>query len=309
MPEFFIIGAMKSGTSTLHQLLAQHPEVFIPDGEPHLFSIDDFDSFPQAQWDGELVEQGLEKYWDEYSDWYSELTAPATQTVHLGEDSAGYLSSKIAIDRLAKHVPQAKLLVVLRDPMARTYSHYWHWVRSGRAFVSFEDSLRFGHGNLLQRSYYEEQLRYCYQHFHKRQIKVLIFEEFIKNQEEALEEVFRFLGVPNSLPLNKGRHENRGQFPRSLSLKLFENYLFRRLFGLSYTKALPRLSVAKRGLRMQKWMQRVFRTLNPSTSRNHHQMAPCTRKWLKSWLYRKNSGLPKLLGMDLEKHWPTFRVD
>ncbi|QXD16193.1 sulfotransferase [Rhodocaloribacter litoris] len=309
VPDFLIIGAMKSGTTTLHHLLEQHPDVYIPRGELHFFAIDDLDAFPQAQWDGCWVEQDFESFFDVYAAWYARHFALSKPDQIKGEDSATYLSSRLAIDRIARYASEAKLIVLLRDPVARTYSHYWHWVRTGRAIASFEDSIRYGHGNLLQRSYYEEHLRYCLERFSRKQVKILIFEHFIRNQLAVLREVLEFIGVPFIADIKVGQHANPGRYPRFPRLKCLENYCLRRKFGSSYRMQVPRLQASESPALSHRVMEKVFRWINPMTARRPPAMDPATRRWLSGFLRRRNAGLPDLLEIDLAAYWPTFAGD
>ena len=309
LPTFFIIGAMKCGTSTLHQILARHPGIFIPEGEVRFFCVDDLEAFPPGQWDGNWVTQNFEGDFDRYLEWYVNFYREAAPDTLLGEDTAAYLSSPKAISRMAKYRPEAKLSVLLRDPVARTYSQYWHWVVSGRAVASFEDSLRLSHGNLLQRSYYEEQLRHCLDHFPSEQVKVILFEELIGQPRRVVNEVLEFLAVEPCDSLDVARHENRGHFPKRLRMKLWENYLFTSSYGRGYSGQFPGLRPRDPEPVRRRWLRRLFRRLNPSLGKNPHQINAATRGWLSDYLRRRNAGLPALLQRDLTAQWPSFRED
>ncbi len=116
LPAFLIVGTMKGGTSALARALKQHPDVFIPDGkEVRYFDI----------------------HFAEGPEWYEsrfEKAPPGSQT---GDASPGYMYGTDVIDRMTEVLPEARYLAILRDPIDRAYSHYWHNVRREREARSF----------------------------------------------------------------------------------------------------------------------------------------------------------------------------
>lgn len=309
-PDFILVGAMKSGTTSLHHALASHPQIFIPRGEIHLFTIDDIEQYPQGSGSGNggWIYQNFYAFFPEYARWYQDLFANAAPGQLLGEDSTTYLSSKIAMDRIAAHLPNTKLLVMLRDPVERLYSHYWQWVRTYRAIYSLEDTIRFQHGNLVQRSLYEEQLRYCFARVDRERVKVVVFEEFVADQKPVLDSVLRYLGIAGaSENMLRRQHSNRGTVPRSLQLALWKNRLLRDLYGRQYRGRAPRLPAAERLPSATRAALAFFRLINPEHGHQPPPMKAETREFLSRFLLDRNAGLPDLLGMDLARYWPTFR--
>ncbi|MDC0278559.1 sulfotransferase, partial [Akkermansiaceae bacterium] len=152
-PEFIIIGAMKCGTSSLHRALEQHPRVFIPEGEMKYYSMDDLEQntvffrHQENQWIAQNFAENHAASLTLYQQRY--LNCPRDSIA--GEDASSYLAITEVAKRLHENLPEVKLIVILRDPVARTYSHYWHNVASFRAHYDFEDSLRFAQENLLRR--------------------------------------------------------------------------------------------------------------------------------------------------------------
>lgn len=124
MPDFFVVGAMKSGTTTLHAWLGLHPEVFLPkEKEP--------DFFTRERTDTELRR-------------YQELFAPAGSRC-TGEASTSYTidrGSKGAADRIAEFAPEARIVYLVRDPVERIRSHYRHEVRRNREHRDFAVAVR-----------------------------------------------------------------------------------------------------------------------------------------------------------------------
>jgi len=164
VPDFVIAGAMKSGTTTLHAMLAEHPDVFMADNELFFYDMDDlaqhpdFFEFKNNQWHYPCFEDDPEGFLA----WYKEQFKTCEAHQLKGEDSTTYLVSELALKRLKAANPNVKLIIMLRHPTKRVYSHYWHMVRAGRAIYTFEDTLRFQPGLLLQRSDYANQLASVY---------------------------------------------------------------------------------------------------------------------------------------------------
>jgi hypothetical protein len=174
LPDFLIIGAQRSGTSTLYQYIARHPDVrgaFRK--EVHYFDI--------------YYERGL--------DWYR-----ACFPFHgfTGESSPSYLVHPEVPARVRAVLPEVKLIAILRNPVERAYSAYNRNIRRRResrpfaeAVFSEADSLEFAY---LERGRYAEQLERWLQHFRREQLLVLSAEAFFKNA--PMDRLWDFLGLP-----------------------------------------------------------------------------------------------------------------
>ena len=309
IPDFIIIGAMKCGTTTLHRLLDSHPDVYMPAGEVQFLTIDDIEQnpvfFPFI--DGKWSYQSFDTHLDQYINWYQSLYEDANSDQIKGEDAPSYLPSKAAISRIAEYMPDTKLLVLLRDPVDRLYSQYWHWVRTYRATRSFEATIRFEARGFLQRSFYEEQLRYCYSLIPKKNIKVIVFEEFIRNQDHMSEEIFSFLGLQQKELLEKKKHANKGKYPKSLKMALSRNRRLSHLYGRRYLGRIPGLPERVPLKGVDKWYNRMMLAINPLTQNSPPPADPRTREFLSRLMYQRNEGLSELLERDLSKFWPSFQ--
>ena len=309
-PDFIIIGAMKCGTTSLHKFLDSHPDVYMPEGEVQLLTIDDIEQnpvfFPFI--DEKWAYQDFEKKFSQYAKWYSTLYENAEPGQIKGEDAPSYLPSKKALERIAQYMPDTKVLVSLRDPVDRLYSQYWHWVRTFRATRSFEETIRFESTSFLQRSYYEEQLRYCYNLIPKEQVKVIIFEEFIKDRQKITQEIFSFLGLPDKPLALQTKHANKGKYPKSLKLALHRNRRLSYYYGNRYLGRIPGLPnpIVLQGA--DKWYNRVMYKINPLTHDCPAPAHPETRIFLSQLLHKRNEGLGRLLNRDLAEFWPSFKL-
>ena len=220
LPDFLVIGAAKSGTMSLFEHLREHPQVYVPpEKEVRFFDVDD--------------RFALGPSWNAA---HFRLASPGQVT---GEATPGYLASKEAPARIADLMPAARLIALLRDPVDRAYSHYWHamsWAGGGAPFADFVDSAVRG-GDLDDRfvrgGRYADQLARYAEHFAREQIHVQVFERVVADAAGSFTAICRFLGVPELVPPSLGRVFNRSHKHRS---RLLRGYME----GLSAWRRLPR---------------------------------------------------------------------
>jgi hypothetical protein len=178
LPNFILIGAMKSGTSSLHHYLDEHPEISM--------------SYPK-----ELDFFIEERRWSKGFAWY-ESHFSKTATIR-GESSVGYTQRhKYAgvPERIHAMDPDIKLLYLLRDPLERLVSHFTQLSLMGleqRDFTGVLDELP-GSDYVLSSSYYHQLSAYL-DFFSREQIQILTLEELVRDKVGTIQKVFRFLGV------------------------------------------------------------------------------------------------------------------
>lgn len=195
-PNLFIIGAMKCGTSSLHEYLNAHPEIFMCEPkEPCYFVHPDQLNWPDIK---------KLKFW-ESEERYLELFKAGDSANIIGESSTLYTKApgiSDVPDRIYQFNPSARFIYIVRDPIERTISHYWHEVRRGNEFGDMLTGVR---QNPIYRdvSHYAMQLKLYINKFGQQQIFSLVFEDLIKNPQEVLFKVFDWLGVnPSFTPSN-----------------------------------------------------------------------------------------------------------
>ena len=178
LPNAIIIGAMKSGTTSLHYYLNLHPEI----------------SMSRQK---ELNFFNKEKNWIKGVKWYSSHFVGQAK-IH-GESSPNYTNypkSKQAPQRIASLIPNVKLIYVLRDPVERIVSHYVHFYAASRENRSIEKALTTLEGNpYVERSRYFWQLQQYLAWFSPSNILIITSEELLKFPEQTMQQVFQFLGV------------------------------------------------------------------------------------------------------------------
>jgi len=309
LPDFFLVGAMKSGTTSMHEILAEHPAVFMPAGEIGFFDHDDFfehvDNFisPQGRWQ----ERNFVPTEEELR-WYTGLFAQARHGQLVGVDSTTYLSARHAPARIAAARPDARIIVMLRDPVARAYSQYWHMLQVGSMLYSFEESLRLMPERLLSRSFYVESLRRYLQDFPRSQLHVIVFESFIQAPAETAVRTLEFLGIDAAgfQPSRSALHRNAASLPRSALLQQLRN---RRRW-----KKLPAHSVQHPGgplispdrpggSALRNAARSFLQRINSRTDGRAPPMREDTRRFLVALMRRENQGLSELIGMNVDEYW------
>ncbi len=308
LPDFIICGAMKSGTTSLHAMLNQHPGVFIPQKELHFFDCDnplqhpDFNAYAKLQWQSHsLNESNNNDYWL----WYQQQFASAEKTQVLGEDSTTYLASPLAAKRIAQQNKKIKLIVMLRQPSKRAYSNYWHLVRSGRAMHSFEDTLLVNPNSVLNRSLYLNQIESYLKYFPKEQIKFVVFEEFIKDKRIVLKELCEFIGVDyNTLPLSaENLHENKATYPKYYKLQLLKNRVLPLAGNLTYQKHFCTQNSITTQFSCLRYVNAAFRKVNPLVTKKPKAMTKNTKQFLDEYFKSELEGINDLIGRDVYSLW------
>jgi hypothetical protein len=194
MPNFLIIGAMKSGTTALYYYLEQHPEIYMsPVKEPNFFSSQEQENAADA-----VTNIGT----------YQHLFRGGSGKKALGEASHSYLYEPRAAAEIKRYVPEAKLIAILRNPIDRAYSHFLHMVRTGMeplddfAQALREEEVRIHKERTFQdyigRGLYYQQLKRYFGTFPQEQVRVYLYEDLSGAPISTVQDAFRFLKVDDS---------------------------------------------------------------------------------------------------------------
>lgn len=222
-PDFFILGAQKAGTTTLYDLMVQHPKI----KSARTKEIAYFD-----------------RYYNLGPRWYS-ANFPNESGVLTGEATPDYLYLDEARERIARDVPTAKFIVVLRNPVDRAISHYFHARRLGyepldmpQAFAAEADRIntspdRYVGNSMEQRSarsafsyqdrgFYAKQLEAWFKAFPKQQFFVVSSNRLFADPAAVTRDVFAFLGVDADVPLTHSI-KNIGTYDSKISPELLDD--------------------------------------------------------------------------------------
>ena len=235
-PNLFIVGAPRAGTTSLHEYLNQIPDIYMSiKKEPSYFALDNC----YTRYVHTIPKNDSE---------YLKLFIPGKSKKYIGESSTIYLSNKHTPERIHSKSPNAKIIILLRDPIERAFSHYFHHfemdfksikptfdeqvnleLTRGTDLNEFDIRLEFG-------LYFNDVKRYITQ-FGEKNVKIIIFENFVKNVKETLFELCNFLDVipKENLKIEKIYNPSlapRGQFSRKIlhskTISIITKYLIPR---------------------------------------------------------------------------------
>jgi hypothetical protein len=208
LPNFIIPGTQKGGTSSLYAYLSQHPEAGpTARKEIHYFN----------RW----YAKGL--------DWYRAFFPRFDEARYCGEASPNYLADPETPSRIAADLPSVKIVILLRNPIDRAYSHYWMHVRRGNERRTFEDATtskplppdEAGKGPsadcskfaYLQRGLYAAQIAPWLRAIPTDRLLVVRSETFFAAPAIVLNEVYDFLGMPRHDPTDLRIRKDGGDYP------------------------------------------------------------------------------------------------
>jgi hypothetical protein len=221
-PDFFIVGAPRSGTTSMKTYLDKHPEIFVAPGrEPHFFGTDFY--LPSDIRDERT---------------YLSLFATANNEKRVGEKSVRYLSSKRAAAEIKEFQPSASIIIMLRNPVEMIYSLHNHIFNLGfedlddfKAALEAEEDRKRGlrlpmglDSRENWRVFYRETARYAQQvnrflnTFGREKVHIIIFDDFVSQTAEVYRETLRFLMVNPDFQIHFQKTNSGG---RILSRKLY----------------------------------------------------------------------------------------
>lgn len=180
LPTWIMIGAMKSATSSMHNYLAEHPQIATSTPKELDFFIEP-------------------KFSDKGLDWYRRQFADPADAVVAGESSVNYTKSHLfpgVPERMHRHVPDAKLIYVLRDPFVRLESEWIHSVGAGKWRGDFASAVQDPHTSLIvQTSRYWSQLSAFLDYYDAEQIKIMSYDKIASDPHAAVSDFLEFIGL------------------------------------------------------------------------------------------------------------------
>lgn len=201
LPNFIIIGAPRCGTTSLYAYLRQHPDVYMsPVKEPNFFLFGQEEPDLGGP-DGKNINRDSVYRLEDYK----KLFAAVTSETAVGEASPRYLDSAGTAARIHQMLPDAKLIVILRNPVQRALSHFSMRKRDGwEPCDTFEQAMadeprrlreNWAGGIYLQRGFYSRHLRAYLENFPQDQIRAYLYEDLQERPHELLADLFSYIGV------------------------------------------------------------------------------------------------------------------
>lgn len=240
LPDFFIVGVARSGTTALYSLLKKNPRVFMPqEKEPMFFLCWNQPKFLKFIGENKKAKtnftiSNLEEY--------KKTFKKARKNQVLGEGSTWYLyAHETVIPNIkklyGKKYDLIKIIILLRDPVQRAWSHYWKKVTQGNEYLPFSEAVdkntikrRLEEGSIPSYDYigfghYYSQVKAYMNNFSK--VKIMLFEEFIKNPNETTKEILQFLGINKTVNIKKTKYTNPGGVPRNFASSIIDKLIFK----------------------------------------------------------------------------------
>lgn len=293
-PNFFIVGAAKCGTSSLFHYVELHPDVYMsPIKEPHYFCDDYFPMHFTGPGDEGFSQNRLRNMED-----YLRLFEAGNLKKIRGEGSVYYLYFDGIAEQLLEFNPDAKVVIVLRNPVQRAYSAYMHTVRDGRETLTFEEALEREQSRREEGYqplwWYRELGRYSAQveryikAFPSNQLKIFLFED-LRDTAKAVKDTFSFLNL-RDVPVDTSIKYNESGIPKS---RMLFNFFAKPNILKEIVKPLLPAKVRQKLGQQAKSMTLRQETMNPQT-----------RSMLTEYFREDIKRLQELIGRDLSS-WLT----
>jgi hypothetical protein len=282
-----IIGAEKSGTSSLARYLEQHPNICSHERREMNYFVNDKE-----------YAQGYDKI---YSRYFSNCKSDSSIVL---AKSVGVMYWPFAVKRLWNHNPECQLVAILRNPVDRAYSAYWYARRMGwEDLESFEEAIEAEPIRLkengrkrqqctyLDRGIYHKQLAVLFEHFASNQVHIFLFEDLKNNPVGICQNIYKVIGIDSDYLPDVSKEHNKAALPRFIVLS--------RLLSSTHT-----LKQAVRNLLPDRVSDRIrdrIRHLNEKAFLPP-PMNQETRAYLEEYFSSHNNQLRELMERDLS-HW------
>lgn len=295
MPNFLIIGVAKSATTALWYYLKQHPEIFMSfPKEPKFFAYEgqntDFKGPGDKTYKKEIV-----KNLEDYQNLFKNVTSEKA----IGEASVAYFSEKESADRIKNYIPNVKLILSLRNPADRAFSHYLNKIRNGYEPIKDFDkaikveSIRISKNyaptwQYIGRGFYYDRIKYYLDTFGKKQLRIYLYDDFKKDPLYIIKDIFRFLDVDDSFVPDLRTKPNESFIPKNRYLHIL-------------LKNRWEIYKATKGFLPKKYRRNLIKFFNNNWENNKYkpQLSEQTREELKSIFREDILKTQELINKDL----------
>jgi len=282
LPNFLIVGAAKSGTTSLYHYLKQHPEIYMPPNKKETFFFAGKKS-SLGMGPGNFGKYIIKNF-NDYKKLFQETDSSKYSAV--GEACVAYLYFyKKSIPNILDYLKNPKIIIILRNPTDRAFSNYLHHVRDGLEQLSFEKALNsqkkrkeqnwWWGFQLTDVGFYYHQVKAYLNHFN--QVKITLFDDLKKDTISLVKDMYEFLGVDNSFTPDVSIRYNISGVPKN---KFIYRFLREPNILKSIVKPITKALIPQEEKRKMIEKVRMRNLQKP-------QMKPETRLYLKN-LYRED---------------------
>ncbi len=286
LPNFIIVGAPKAGTTSLCHYLSEHPLVFMSDPkEINFFSKEEIEN--QGVYCKEFKAKNIAEYED--------LFASVTDEKAVGEGSVSYLFYPKVAQKIKDALPNVKIVILLRDPISRGFSHYLMDYRLGLVNVPYDEIVNkkssHKNGDLYYQQYvelglYYKQVKRYLDYFGRKQVKVYLQEDLCRDIKGVLLDLYDFFGINKSFLPNADKQHNAFLMPKNrLIHKLYSFYMIRNFLS----ELLPN------------WLKEILLSTFFERSKKP-ELSESTREYLRKFYLPDIQKLEILIHRDLS-HW------
>ncbi len=314
-PNFFVIGVVKGGTTSLYHYLSQHPDIYLPSiKETNHFAAEDIreeNFLPEYARDVRMdieayIRSGMKQQVHiahvSNRDQYERLFSKAKDESAIGEISNSYMISPGSAKAIYEYAPEGRIIVVLRNPIYRVWSQYLMNIREAKSdllklipsLLEDRDNVKTGWGvnhQYLELGNYATQLRRYLQLFGRDKVLAVFYEEYRESPQEVMSQICSFLQIDSQFEFDFSMESNKAGLPRSAVLNKV-------LVKSGAIKALK--GVTPKGLR-QKFSQLLY------TDKNLPKLTQEEKDWLSEYYAEEVKQLQELLQVDAARFWPEFK--
>lgn len=266
-PDFVIAGAPKCGSFTLYHYLSQHPDIKMSRAKEPSVYHNQYDKYNSA-----------------------EIFEGATDHQILGDGTIGYFTLPHVPKRIHEENPNTKLIFIFRSPSERTWSHFWHRQKKGLELRKWKEILTANDDDdLIAYSRYYSFLQNWLQYFKLSDMHFIVMEEFSKNEDETMQNVFEFLGVEPFTSFEK-ELKNKGYAAKSAR----KNHLIAKIRKADWLKNVLPESLRNKGSQFLKKLRE-----NNKVQIDKDLFQPEDKAFLKQRFEKEVVSLEKLLNRKL----------
>ncbi len=209
LPTFLIVGVQKAGTTSIYNYLQEHPQVYMSPVKETNFLEKDWQTLAKDKQN----KNGIITLED-----YSRLFAGVKDEIAIGEASPNYLFHyQSSVPRIQKYVPDAQLIIVLRNPIERAYSDYLMHIRDAIGYRPLAEQIKYAADKsfIIRKGFYYTPIQYYLNSFRTEQVQVFLYDDLIQDSLKFMQSMYRYIGVDDSLEIDTTKKVQTAKVPKN----------------------------------------------------------------------------------------------